>query len=60
MVIGGYFNAAHTMWGYRNDTKKETVLLEAMVKNDMHLINESNGTMTVAFHTRRDGTPDLT
>ncbi|KAH7981810.1 hypothetical protein HPB52_001165 [Rhipicephalus sanguineus] len=60
LLILGDFNAPHTTWGYKFQSKRGKALAKAMEDHEMALLNEPDVTTRRGNSTARDTTPDLT
>lgn len=61
VIVGGDFNAMHTMWGYSRDSHKGEEIAEAMTLNGFRLANDVDMPTRIGMHAKQnDTTPDLT
>lgn len=59
LLILGDFNAPHTTWGYKFQSKRGKALTKAMEDHEMALLNEPDVTTRRGNIAARDTTPDL-
>ncbi|XP_075534946.1 uncharacterized protein LOC142570447 [Dermacentor variabilis] len=59
LLILGDFNAPHTTWGYRFQSKRRKALAKAMEDHETALLNEPDVTTRRGNSAARDTTPDL-
>ncbi|KAG0410386.1 hypothetical protein HPB47_012496 [Ixodes persulcatus] len=61
IIMGGDFNATHTMWGYSRDSPKGEEIADAMTLNCFRLVNDVDMPTRIGMHAKqKDTTPDLT
>ncbi|KAL1482160.1 hypothetical protein MTO96_033996 [Rhipicephalus appendiculatus] len=59
LLILGDFNAPHTTWGYKYQSKRGKALAKTMEDHEMALLNEPDVVTRRGNSTNRDTTPDL-
>lgn len=59
LPISGDFNAPHTLWGYKFQSKRGKALVKTMEDLDVSLLNEPGVTTRRGNSVSRDTTPDL-
>ncbi|KAH7959489.1 hypothetical protein HPB49_011458 [Dermacentor silvarum] len=59
LLILGDFNAPHTTWGYKFQSKRGKALTKAMEDHEIALLNEPDVTIRRGNSAARDTTPDL-
>lgn len=61
LVIGGDFNAKHTLWGYKLDSRRGNAVVDAVAHINLELLNDTDVPTRVAEHNKQmDTSPDLT
>ncbi|XP_077553121.1 uncharacterized protein LOC144167835 [Haemaphysalis longicornis] len=60
LLILGDFNAPHTLWGYKYESKRGKALVRTMEMAEFELLNECGVSTRRGNSVNRDTTPDLT